>query len=343
MTRLSRPDRAPPVALWLLAVALLVLAMVVVGGATRLTGSGLSITEWKPISGVIPPLSEQAWMAEFRNYQRIPQDRYVNQGMSLEAFKGIFWWEWAHRLLGRLMGVVFAVPFLVFLVRRQLPRRLIWRCVVLFALGGLQGLVGWWMVKSGLEARVTVAPERLATHLGLALILYAALIWTALEAWSGEARAAPPSRWPAVAVGLAILVYIQCLLGALVAGNQAGLVYNDWPLMNGAVFPKAYWSQGGLRSLIHSQAAVQFDHRLVAYVLVAAAVGAAAFAVRSRQPATQTRLLFLGLAGAVAMQAILGVVTLMTRAPLALSALHQVMAALVLAVAVTLAWRARRA
>jgi cytochrome c oxidase assembly protein subunit 15 len=343
MTRLSRPDRAPPVALWLLAVALLVLAMVVVGGATRLTGSGLSITEWKPISGVIPPLSEQAWMAEFRNYQRIPQYRYVNQGMSLEAFKGIFWWEWAHRLLGRLMGVVFAVPFLVFLVRRQLPRRLIWRCVVLFALGGLQGLVGWWMVKSGLEARVTVAPERLATHLGLALILYAALIWTALEAWSGEARAAPPSRWPAVAVGLAILVYIQCLLGALVAGNQAGLVYNDWPLMNGAVFPKAYWSQGGLRSLIHSQAAVQFDHRLVAYVLVAAAVGAAAFAVRSRQPATQTRLLFLGLAGAVAMQAILGVVTLMTRAPLALSALHQVMAALVLAVAVTLAWRARRA
>jgi cytochrome c oxidase assembly protein subunit 15 len=215
--------------------------------------------------------------------------------------------------------------------------------VVLFALGGLQGLVGWWMVKSGLEARVTVAPERLATHLGLALILYAALIWTALEAWSGEARAAPPSRWPAVAVGLAILVYIQCLLGALVAGNQAGLVYNDWPLMNGAVFPKAYWSQGGLRSLIHNQAAVQFDHRLVAYVLFAAAVGAAAFAVRSRQPATQTRLLFLGLAGAVAMQAILGVVTLMTRAPLALSALHQVMAALVLAVAVTLAWRARRA
>ena len=342
MTSLSRSDGARPVAIWLFAVALLVLAMVVVGGATRLTGSGLSITEWKPISGVIPPLGQAAWLAEFHNYQRIPQYRYVNQGMTLEAFKSIFWWEWAHRLLGRLLGVVFAAPFLVFLALRRLPRRLIWRCVVLFALGGLQGLVGWWMVKSGLEARVTVAPERLATHLGLALILYAALIWTACEAWAGEGRAPATSRWPAAALGLAVLVYVQCLLGALVAGNQAGLVYNDWPLMNGALFPKSYWSAGPWRSLIHSQAAVQFDHRLVAYVLLVAAVTAAVFAVRTRRLATQTRLLVVCLAGLVFFQAQLGVITLMVRAPLVLSAAHQALATIVLAAAVILAWRTRR-
>ena len=156
MTSFLRTDRSRPVAIWLFCVAALVLAMVVVGGATRLTGSGLSITEWKPISGVIPPLNHGAWVAEFKNYQRIPQYQFVNRGMSLEAFKAIFWWEWAHRLLGRMIGLVFFAPFVVFLVLRQLPPRLIWRCVVLFALGGLQGLVGWWMVASGLEGRVSV-------------------------------------------------------------------------------------------------------------------------------------------------------------------------------------------
>jgi cytochrome c oxidase assembly protein subunit 15 len=342
MTSLSRSDRSQPVAIWLFAVALLVLAMVVVGGATRLTGSGLSITEWKPISGVIPPLNQAAWLAEFHNYQRIPQYRYVNQGMSVDAFKAIFWWEWGHRLLGRLLGVVFAVPFVVFLVLKRLPRRLIWPCVILFALGGLQGLVGWWMVKSGLEARVTVAPERLATHLGLALILYSALIWTAWEAWAGEGRAAGPSRWPPIAIGLALLVYLQCLLGALVAGNQAGLVYNDWPLMNGAVFPHAYWSVG-LKSLLHSQAAVQFNHRLVAYGLFTCALAAGIAATRSRRLPMQTRWLFVGLAGLVTVQALLGIATLMARAPLGLSAVHQAGAAIVLALATTLAWRVRRA
>src|ERR1700760_3342628 len=168
MTSFLRSDRSRPVAIWLFATAFLVLCMVVVGGATRLTGSGLSITEWKPVTGVIPPLSQHGWMDEFQKYQRIPQYQFVNRGMTLAAFKGIYWWEWTHRLLGRLLGVVFALPLIVFVVLRRLPRRLIWRVVVLFFLGGLQGLVGWWMVKSGLEARVTVAPERLATHLGLA-------------------------------------------------------------------------------------------------------------------------------------------------------------------------------
>jgi len=342
MTSLSRLDRSRPVAIWLFAVALLVLAMVVVGGATRLTGSGLSITEWKPISGVIPPLSDKTWMAEFRNYQRIPQYRFVNQGMGLAAFKGIYWWEWTHRLLGRALGVVFAAPFLVFVALKRLPRRLVWRCVALFVLGGLQGLVGWWMVKSGLEGRVSVAPERLATHLGLALILYGALIWTGWEAWAGTPRAAARSRWPIFGAALAVGVYVQCLLGALVAGNQAGLVYNDWPLMNGRLLPPAYWSAGLGRSLLHSQAAVQFNHRLLAYGLFAAALAAGIGATRTRRLATQTRWLFASLAGLVCLQAALGVATLMARAPLGLSALHQTGAAIVLAVAVTLAWRARR-
>ena len=176
-------ERSQAVAIWLFAIAALIVAIVIVGGATRLTGSGLSITEWAPIKGVLPPLSQAAWQAEFARYQRIPQFIYVNKGMTLPAFQSIYWWEWSHRLLGRLIGVVFAVPLFIFLVTRTIPRRLIWRCVIILLLGGLQGLVGWWMVASGLEGRVTVAPERLATHLGLALVLFAACVWTGLEAW----------------------------------------------------------------------------------------------------------------------------------------------------------------
>jgi len=343
MTSFLRTDRSRPVAIWLFAVAFLVLCMVIVGGATRLTGSGLSITQWKPISGVIPPMSTAAWQAEFANYQRIPQYQLVNRGMTLAAFKGIYWWEWAHRLLGRLLGVVFAVPFVVFLAMRILPTRLIWRCVLLFALGGLQGLVGWWMVSSGLETRVSVAPERLATHLGLALILYCALIWTAWEAWEGAPRSSHQPRWALAAAGVAAMAFFQSLLGALVAGNQAGLIYNDWPLMAGKVFPKAYWIGGFWRSLLHSQAAVQFNHRLGAYILLIAAVGLAIAAFRARELAQQTRALFVATGVLVLLQASLGVATLMARAPLSLSALHQTGAAIVLACAVTLAWRSQRA
>lgn len=343
MTSYLRSDRSRPVAIWLFAVAFLVFAMVVVGGATRLTGSGLSITEWKPVTGAIPPLSQHAWLLEFQNYQRIPQYRFVNHGMTLNAFKGIYWWEWTHRLLGRLLGVVFAVPFVVFLALRQLTGRMIWRCVLLFFLGALQGLVGWWMVASGLEGRVSVAPERLATHLGLALILYCALIYTGWEAWSGPGRPNYRPRWPIAAAAMAGLVYLQCLLGALVAGNQAGLVYNDWPLMAGQLFPRAYVDGGLWRSLLHSQAAVQFNHRLGAYVLLAMAIGFAVAAVRDRTLAAPVRGLFVAMALLVCVQAGLGIGTLMMQAPLGMSALHQAMAAIVLAVAVTLSWRSRSA
>src|SRR5665213_3496672 len=272
------------VAIWLFGVALIVLAMVVVGGATRLTGSGLSITEWKPVSGALPPMTGHAWAEAFGQYSATPQYRLVNRGMSLGGFQFIYWWEWAHRLLGRAVGAAFAVPFAVFLAARRVPRRLIWRCVLLLGLGGLQGLVGWWMVESGLEVRVSVAPERLATHLGLALILYAALIWTGLEAWSGPPPAAHARRasiWRWAAPLLAVLVYVQCLLGALVAGNQAGLVDNDWPLMNGRVFPSDYWIGGVGQSLLHSQAAVQFNHRLMGYTVAALTLALAVVALRS--------------------------------------------------------------
>lgn len=343
MTSFLRSDRSRPVAIWLFITAFLVFCMVVVGGVTRLTSSGLSITEWKPVTGAIPPLTQHAWLAEFQKYQHIPQYQFVNRGMTLAAFKGIYWWEWTHRLLGRLLGVVFAVPFLVFLYLRRIPIRLIWRCVVLFGLGGLQGLVGWWMVESGLETRVSVAPERLATHLGLALILYAALIWTGWEAWSGTARPNYQPRWQTAGMALALMAFVQSLLGALVAGNQAGLIDNDWPLMNRAVIPIDYWAGGLWRTLLHSQAAVQFNHRLGGYILLTMAVVFAVFAWRSHRLASSTRAMFFVAAILVTLQAILGVTTLMLHAPVLLSALHQAGAAIVLAMAVTVAWRSRRA
>ena len=338
-------ERSQPVALWLFAVAAMIVAMVIVGGATRLTGSGLSITEWQPIMGALPPLSQEAWASAFAKYQHIPQYRFVNQGMTLAGFKAIFWWEWAHRLLGRLIGVVFFLPFAVFLVTRTIPRRLIWRCTVLLCLGGLQGLVGWWMVASGLEGRVSVAPERLATHLGLALVIFCACIWTGLEAWWGRARVGYglDGPWRALGSGLPALAFFQSLLGALVAGNQAGQIYNDWPLMNGKVFPDDYWLKGeGLwRSLLHSQAAVQFDHRIGAYLLFACAVAFAIGASRARLP-TPVKALAHTLAALVTLQAALGVWTLMSHAPLSLSLAHQIGAVLVLTTATALAWRVRR-
>jgi cytochrome c oxidase assembly protein subunit 15 len=343
MSSFLRSDRSRLVAAWLWLVAFLVFAMVVVGGATRLTGSGLSITQWKPISGVIPPMSQAAWMAEFRRYQQIPQYQLVNRGMSLDAFKTIFWWEWTHRLIGRLLGVVFAGPFIAFLAVGAMPRRLIVRCLILFALGGLQGFVGWWMVTSGLETRISVAPERLATHLGLALILYCALIWTGWEAWTGSQRPPRPTRWAPIAALIAALVYLQSLLGALVAGNQAGLVDNDWPLMRGKLFPVDYWAGGVWRTLLHGQAAVQFNHRLVAYLIFALAVATAVAAIRARHAARAVRGLAVALGGLVIAQVCLGIATLMARAPISLGVVHQAGAAIVLATAVSFAWRAQRA
>ena len=227
---------ARAIRLWLYAVAALVLAMVLVGGATRLTESGLSITEWRPVMGTLPPLGEAQWQSEFEKYQAIPQYQALNQGMSLEAFKTIYWWEWTHRLIGRVIGAAFLLPFLWFLWRGWVGPGLRGRLWFIFGLGALQGAVGWWMVASGLADRIEVSQYRLATHLVLACVIYVALIWTAQRL--GERPAAPlPSRIRLSAFGLLILVLVQIYLGALVAGLRAGYIYNTWPLIDGAFVP----------------------------------------------------------------------------------------------------------
>jgi cytochrome c oxidase assembly protein subunit 15 len=342
MTSFLKDDRSRAVAYWLFGVAVLVLAMVVVGGATRLTGSGLSITEWRPVTGAVPPLSEQAWAEEFAKYKQIPQFSKVNPDMTLEGFKGIYWWEWVHRLLGRLAGLAFAVPLVVFLIRKQIPRRLIWRCFGLLALGGLQGLVGWWMVASGLTERVYVAPERLMIHLSLALVLFAALIWCGLEAFFGQGREAAYGPWARGGLGFVGLVFIQSMLGALVAANHAGKVYNDWPLMGGRLIPEGYWAGDLWTTIAHNQASVQLHHRLFAYLIFVLAIVFVAQAGRSRFIQPEVRKLVFLFGAMVAVQVGLGISTLMAVSPLFLSIVHQIMAALLLAVAVALTWRARR-
>lgn len=342
MTSFLKDDRSRPVAYWLFGVALLVLVMVVVGGTTRLTDSGLSITTWKPITGALPPLSEAAWQREFDGYKQIPQAMLVNPDMTLEGFKGIFWWEWIHRFLGRLVGAVYAIPFLVFLIRKEIPKRLIAPCLGLLVLGGLQGVVGWWMVFSGLSERVSVAPERLMIHLSLALFLFAGLIWCALEALYGKAREDARGPWARGGLVLTLLVFVQSMLGALVAANDAGRVFNDWPLMGGRVVPEGYVGEGFWNTIAHNQASVQFHHRLFGYLLFAMTVAFVYRAIRSRfiQPQVRSAAKLFG--AMILVQMALGISTVLLVAPLWLSLIHQITATLLLAVAAGLTWRARR-
>jgi cytochrome c oxidase assembly protein subunit 15 len=342
MTSFLRYDRSRAVALWLIVVAALVLGMVVLGGSTRLTGSGLSITQWKPVSGVLPPLSTADWQAEFGRYQAIPQFRLVNPHMSLGQFQTIYWWEWSHRLLARLLGVVFLIPFAVFAIRRELPRRLWWQFGVIVVLCALEPIVGWWMVASGLNVRVYVAPERLMLHLGIAFALLGALVWTALDAWAGSARQTLPSPWGGRALWVVGLIYAQVLLGALVAGNQAGLVYNDWPLFAGHLLPGDYAGPGVWATLAHSQAAVQFNHRLLAYVVIVVTAIVCLGAQRSTYLPLESKRAAQVVLALVVAQACLGIATLMLRVPLGFAIAHQLLAALTLAFAVGFAWRVRR-
>jgi cytochrome c oxidase assembly protein subunit 15 len=328
--------------MWLFAVAALVVAMVLVGGATRLTGSGLSITQWKPVTGVLPPLSPAAWAGAFDRYRQSSQYRLLNRGISLDDFKVLFWWEWAHRLLARMLGVVFAAPFLAFVATRRLPSRLLGRCILLFALGGLQGLVGWWMVESGLEGRAAVLPERLATHLGLALFLFATLLWTGLDAWGDDRRRARRDGWAPATALFAAGVFVQCLLGALVAGNHAGLVDGDWPLMAGRLLPDDYWKGDLWTTIAHGLSATQFDHRILAYVLAVGAAALAWRACRSASAPVSLRILCVGAFAGVCLQACLGVAALWNTVPLSLALSHQVDAVILLGLSVCLAWRAQR-
>jgi cytochrome c oxidase assembly protein subunit 15 len=340
MNRFASYDRSGPVAIWLWGVAVLVFAMIVVGGITRLTGSGLSITEWKPIMGAVPPLNAADWDEAFALYRQIPQYQQVNAGMSLGEFKAIFWWEWIHRFLGRIIGLAFALPFLVFLAFRQLPERLVLRCVVLLALGGLQGLIGWWMVTSGLSERVDVAPERLTVHLGLALLIFAGLIWTGLEAWFGRETSRSPVGWSWAAGGLVAAVFIQCLLGGLVAGSKAGMIHTDWPLMSGAVLAPVDWGMGVL-AFLHDTALVQFNHRIWGYLLTLGVVVYAMQTFRWRLSDGLGAAAY-ALVAAVVLQAGLGILTLIHAVPVTLGVLHQAGAALVLGVATANLWLVRR-
>ena len=332
-----RPGRKA-VGIWLLAVALIIVGMVTLGGLTRLTGSGLSITTWEPVNGVIPPLTQQSWQAEFDAYKHIPQYLRENRGMSLEAFKGIFWWEWTHRLLGRLLGVVFFLPFVWFAWTGAIARAQWPRMVTLFLLGGLQGFVGWWMVQSGLETRVSVSQYRLAIHLGTAIILLGAILWTALEYLHApvDARAARRPVSPAIRASFVFvgLVFLQMLLGALVAGLHAGLVYNTWPSMDGHVFPEAaFFSSPWWINFFENPGLAQFDHRVGAYVVALAAFGLWFSGRRARL--TGTARLSAGTVLAItAFQIVLGIATLLNQAPLGLAAAHQVTAAALFSAAV---------
>lgn len=323
------------VGLWLLAVALVILAMIVIGGLTRLTGSGLSITEWKPIMGAIPPLSEAAWADTFAKYQRIPQYLLENRGMSMAEFKGIFWWEWGHRFLGRLLGALFLLPFIWFAVTGAIKRSEWPRFVMLFFLGGLQGFIGWWMVTSGLETRVSVSQYRLAIHLGAALLLLIAILWIALE----YLRPGKSTGLSKRACAFVAAVYAQMLLGALVAGLHAGLIYNTWPDMNGRLFPEnAFYASPWWINFFENDGLAQFNHRIGAYLVAAFAVWVYLQGIKLGGFAKTSAK---AVAAITVWQVFLGIATLLLMAPLWLSALHQITAAALLCAAVWHAYELR--
>ena len=324
--------------IWLSIVLVAILALVLVGGATRLTDSGLSITEWKPIHGVIPPMSEADWQEELELYRQIPEYQLINKGMSLDEFKTIYWWEWAHRFLARSVGVLFGVPFLIFLVTGRVEKRLRWPLFGLLVLGGLQGAVGWWMVASGLVDRVDVSQYRLATHLTLACLIFAAIVWV-------MRGLAPHSDDPVPSVGLkrgagalAGLVLVQIYLGGLVAGLDAGLASSTWPLMNGALVPEGLLEIApAWRNFFENELTVQFVHRLGGYLLFTLTLWHMVASIRRGRGSTHCRravVLFI----MVTIQALIGIVVILTQVPVGWALLHQGWAVVVLGFAVA-HWR----
>lgn len=320
---------------WLYSVCTLILAMVVVGGATRLTESGLSITEWKPIHGVIPPLSELQWEEELEKYRQIPEYQLINKGMSLDEFKVIFWWEWAHRLLGRFIGLAFFVPMVAFWATGRVEHWLKPRLVLALALGGLQGFVGWWMVASGLVDRVDVSQYRLATHLTLALVIFAYLFWIARRlAPLAETDPFEQDRLYGLGKLVLALVFVQIFLGGLVAGLNAGLTFNTWPLMDGQLVPKGLLVMDPLwANFFENVMTVQFQHRVSAYVLMIAGVALTFGTLRiSQRPGLRRAGAHVG--GFIMLQAVFGILTLIWHVPLSLALIHQGFAVIVLAAAV---------
>jgi heme a synthase len=338
---LARHTRA--LRIWLAALAALIIAMILVGGATRLTDSGLSITEWKPIVGVVPPLSESDWNEAFASYKTIPEYTELKRGMSLEEFKTIYWWEWAHRFLGRLIGFAFFIPFAAFWMAGYIPRALLPKLLGLFVLGGLQGALGWYMVKSGLTLRTDVSQYRLAAHFGVALLILAYTLWL-LFGLGRDARVSAQDRSAGLVAGFVLaLISTQMLAGALVAGTDAGMGYNTWPLIDGAFVPPGLGEASPwYLNLFENPLTVQFEHRMLGYAVVLAALGQLAWLALkgAAQP-------LLGSAFTLALfallQAALGVWTLLLSVPIALGLAHQAGAIALFSVALYHFWLARHA
>jgi heme a synthase len=333
-------DSFAAVRIWLWFVAVLVLLMIVVGGATRLTGSGLSITEWRPLMGAFPPLSEAAWLAEFEKYRAIPQYQLMNKGMSLGEFKFIYWWEWGHRQLGRFIGVAYFVPYLWFVLRGTLRGQLAVWLLFVGALGGFQGAIGWIMVASGLrEGMTAVAPVKLALHLTTACVILTCLAWTARALRQGSPGDAGMGAMAFRARLIVGLLLLQIALGALVAGSKSGLTYNTWPLMDGALVPPAsslFSATPWIANFVDNPTLVQFNHRVTAYLLLAVAVW---HAFASRHSPTKGAV---HLALGIGLQAGLGIATLLLSVPLWAGLGHQFLAALLLIAAVIHAEQAGR-
>jgi cytochrome c oxidase assembly protein subunit 15 len=339
----ANADRS--IALWLLVCCAMTFLMVSIGGITRLTESGLSITEWQPVSGVLPPLDAAQWQAEFEKYQAIPQYRAVHPDMGLAAFKRIFFWEYLHRLWGRLIGVVFAGPFFYFLARRRIGRRLAPRLAGLFLLGGLQGALGWYMVESGLSQRIEVSQYRLAAHLLAAVVIYAAMLWVALDLLSPPAETSGDRRLPALRRGAGAvlgLVLLTLLAGAFVAGLRAGYIYNTFPLMAGGFAPAEYWSlTPWYLNWFENPAAAQLDHRLLAETTWVVVTLLWLYGLRldlRRGARSALHALF----AAASLQAALGIATLLLVVPLPLAVAHQAGAMLLLTAALVARHRLRR-
>jgi cytochrome c oxidase assembly protein subunit 15 len=320
-----RADRG--VGLWLFLIAGLIGLMVVIGGLTRLTGSGLSITQWQPVTGVIPPLSDAAWQAEFAKYQGTPQFELINRGLGLAGFKAIYWWEWTHRLLGRVLGVVFLVPFLLFLRQHRIDRAIALRLAIIFLLGAAQGVLGWWMVQSGLTGtRVAVSQYRLAAHLGLAMILFGYVFWTALEIGGARRSERALDRFKPWVLGLVGLVFVQIILGAFMAGLDAGRAFSTWPTYAGM------WIPPGLYDLspwwinhFENHALVHFQHRTVGYAVALMVVW---LYVAMRSAGADAPLRRAGIHAVVLtfLQISLGIFTVVSQVALPLAALHQICA-----------------
>ena len=333
---IAEPAGSGAVRVWLLLVAALVFCMIVVGGAVRLTDSGLSITEWQPLLGAIPPLNEADWLLAFEKYKAIPEYAIVNAGMSLDAFKAIYWWEWVHRFLGRFIGIAFALPFLAFWFMGKLRGRFALKCLGVLALGGVQGAIGWYMVKSGLVDRIDVSQYRLALHLLTAFALLSLLVWLALDAAPSSERVRLLTVTLAqrrTAIALFLLVFVQSGLGALVAGLKAGLTYNTWPLMDGKLVPDGLAAQSPwYLNFFENVTTVQFDHRLTGYAVVLLAIVHLVALIRSADDERVVRSAGL-LTACVLAQMLIGIWTLVSGVPLGLGLAHQAGAAVVIAAA----------